>query len=290
MGKILSVCNQKGGVGKTTTAINISTYVANKGKKVLLIDSDPQANATSGMGLDKKQVEKSSYDLLIGKEGIEDLICKGPVENLFIVPSNVSLAGAEIELVEASYREYRLRNALAQEKEKFDYIFIDCPPSLGLLTLNALVASDGIIIPLQCEYYSLEGLSQLMETISLVKRGLNPAMEIVGVILTMADFRTKLTAEVIKEVRAVLKDKVFNTIIPRSIRLGEAPGFGKPIFLYDRESIGAQKYEMLATELIRRCSQLEEINPVSGSQETDQDKENNAQKEDFPVNSQQNLE
>ncbi len=252
MSKVIGICNQKGGVGKTTSAINLSGYLAEKGKQVLLIDSDPQANATSGLGIDKKTQTKNTYEFLVGKIGIAETIIAGPVENLSLVPSNVSLIGAEIELVETPSREYKMRDGLAAIREAYDFIFIDCPPSLGLLTLNCLVAADSVLIPLQCEYYSLEGVSQLLDTISLVQKRLNPKLEIEGIILTMADFRTRLTGEVIKEVREFFKAKVFNAIIPRSIRLSEAPGFGKPIGLYDRLSVGAQKYELLAEELLGR--------------------------------------
>lgn len=252
MGKIIAFCNQKGGVGKTTSAINLSAYVANNNKKVLLIDADPQANSTSGMGFDKKAGHLGVYEVLMGSNSAAETVLKGPMENLFIMPSSVSLAGAEIELVEISKREFKLQEALHAIKNQYDYIFIDCPPSLGLVTLNALVSCDSVIIPLQCEYYALEGLSQLMSTIDLVKKSLNPHMSIEGVILTMADFRTRLTGEVIKEVQDYFKEKVFNTIVPRSIRLSEAPGFGKPILLYDKFSIGALKYEKLAEEFLTR--------------------------------------
>jgi ATPases involved in chromosome partitioning len=262
MGKIIGICNQKGGVGKTTSAINLSAFVAAKGKKVLLIDADPQANATSGIGLEKKSQRLGSYELLMDVAVFEEVILPTPVENLWIIPSSVALAGAEIELVELPQREYRIRMMLAAVKDRFDFIFIDCPPSLGLLTLNALVASDSVLIPLQCEYYALEGLSQLMDTISLVNKALNPGLLIEGVVLTMADFRTRLTGEVIKEVRAFFKNKVFTTIIPRSIRLSEAPGFGKPIMLYDEFCIGSLKYESLAKEFLERQSVAVESAPT----------------------------
>ncbi len=257
MGKIIAFCNQKGGVGKTTSAINLSAYVADSSKKVLLIDADPQANATSGVGLDKKAQRPGVYELLMGPNSVEETIIAGPMDNLFVIPSNVALTGAEIELVGQTQREFRLRRALGAIREQYDFIFIDCPPSLGLLTLNALVAADSVIIPLQCEYYALEGLSQLMSTINLVNKSLNRKLSVEGVILTMADFRTRLTSEVIKEVREYFQDRVFETIVPRSIRLSEAPGFGKPIMLYDKFSIGALKYEKLAQELLNRQKPLE---------------------------------
>ena len=257
MGKIIAFCNQKGGVGKTTSAINISTYVADSSKKVLLIDADPQANATSGVGLDKKAQRPGVYELLMGLCKAEETIVAGPMDNFFVIPANVALTGAEIELVDQSQREYRLAQSLEAIREQFDFIFIDCPPSLGLVTLNALVAADSVIIPLQCEYYALEGLSQLVSTINLVNKSLNPRLEIEGVILTMADFRTRLTSEVIKEDQEYFKGKVFQTIVPRTIRLSEAPGFGKPIMFYDKFSIGALKYEKLASEFLSRQKSLE---------------------------------
>ena len=252
MGKIIAVCNQKGGVGKTTTAINLSTFLADKGKKILLVDMDPQANATSGLGRDKKSITQGTYEFLMGLSGYEEIKLEAQIPGLSLLPSNSSLAGAEVELVSLIAREFKLKEKLAEIKNDFDFIFIDCPPSLGLLTVNALVAAEGVMIPLQCEYYALEGLSQLMETIGLVRRSLNPQLDVEGVVLTMADFRTRLTDEVIKEVRGYFKERVFNSIIPRSIRLSEAPGFGEPILIYDRASTGAQKYEQLAEEFIGR--------------------------------------
>ncbi len=250
MGKIIAICNQKGGVGKTTTAINLSAFLAEKGKKILLVDLDPQANATSGLGHDKKSVERGTYDFLMGLADVAEIKVSTQISGLDLLPSNASLAGAEVELVSLLAREFKLKEKLLELKNSFDFILIDCPPSLGLLTVNALVAAEGVMIPLQCEYYALEGLSQLMETITLVRRALNQQLNIEGVVLTMADFRTRLTDEVIKEVRGYFKEKVFKSIIPRSIRLSEAPGFGQPILLYDRASSGAQKYEDLAEEFI----------------------------------------
>ncbi|MCK4422543.1 MAG: ParA family protein [Candidatus Omnitrophica bacterium] len=250
MTKIISLCNQKGGVGKTTTAINLSGGLALKNKKVLLIDMDPQSNATSGLGVEKKSVEKSVYNILLEHVSVASIVRKTSVENLYLLPSNVQLTGAEVELVNEMGREHRLKNALKQETQKYDYIIIDCPPALNLLTINALSASKSVLIPLQCEYYSLEGISQLMNTIDLVKNNLNPNLEIEGVLLTMADYRTKLCNQVISEVRQYFKDKVYRAVIPRNIRLSEAPGFGQPILLYEPQSIGAKKYNELTLEVL----------------------------------------
>jgi len=250
VGKLISICNQKGGVGKTTTAINLSAYLALLGKRVLLLDLDPQGNATSGVGINKNEVQYSIYSVLLHGHDLQSLIREVEIKNLFVIPSNPDLSGAEVELVEKENREFKLKDVLVPIKEQYDYIYIDCPPSLGLLTINALSASDSVLIPLQCEYYALEGLSQLLKTIDLVKQNLHPAIEIEGLLLTMADFRTKLTQEVIEEARKFFKEKVYNTVIPRSIRLGEAPSHGKPIALYSRESLGASKYEELAKEIL----------------------------------------
>lgn len=250
MGKVISICNQKGGTGKTTSAINLAAYLAFAGKKTLLLDLDPQANATSGIGTNKHNVKKSTYHILLEELEIKDIILNTGVSNLWLGPSNLDLTGAEVELVGALGREYRLKRALSKEKENFDFILVDSPPSLGLLTINALCASNSVLITVQCEYYALEGLAQLTNTIKLVKDNLNPPLYIEGVILTMADFRTNLTKEVIQETRNYFKEKVYKTIIPRSIRLTEAPSFGKPIALYDRDSIGAQKYEELVKEIL----------------------------------------
>ncbi|MCK9603340.1 MAG: AAA family ATPase [Candidatus Omnitrophica bacterium] len=250
MGKIIAICNQKGGTGKTTTAINLAAYLAVLGKKVLLLDLDPQANATSGLGINKHNVQKSTYHVLLEEIEIKETLQSTAINNLWLVPSNLDLTGAEVELVSALGREYRLKRALAKEKNNFDFILVDSPPSLGLLTINALCAADSVLVPVQCEYYALEGLSQLNNTIKLVKDNLNTNLAIEGVLLTMADYRTNLTKEVIQEARDHFHEKVYNTVIPRNIKLTEAPSFGKPIFLYDKESLGAQKYEELSKELL----------------------------------------
>lgn len=250
MGKIIAICNQKGGVGKTTTSINLAANLALAGKKVMLVDLDPQANATSGIGINKHDIKKSTYHVLLEELSVGDILQKTLVDNLILAPSNLDLTGAEVELVGLLGREYRLKRGLQKEKENYDFIIIDSPPSLGLLTINVLCAADSVIIPVQCEYYALEGLTQLHNTVRLVKENLNPSLAIEGVLLTMADFRTNLTKEVIQEARNHFKDKVYNTVIPRNIRLTEAPSFGKPIALYDANSLGAQKYAELSKEIL----------------------------------------
>lgn len=250
MGKIISIANQKGGVGKTTTSVNLSACLAKLGKKVLLIDSDPQGNATSGLGVNKGDVQDCIYNMLIDDVPVENIIQQTDVENLDIVPATISLAGAEIELVSTISREVRMKHAIQDIKDDYDYIIIDCPPSLGLLTLNALTASDSIIIPVQCEYYALEGLSQLLSTIRLVQRHLNESLYIDGVLLTMFDARTNLGIQVIEEVKKYFQDKVYKTIIPRNVRLSEAPSHGKPIIMYDPRSKGAEVYVELAKEVV----------------------------------------
>jgi chromosome partitioning protein len=251
MGKIIVVGNQKGGTGKTTTAVNLSAALADRGKKVVLLDMDPQGNATSGVGINKNEIKSSAYEVLLNKVPAANAIVKTSITNLELIPCNIHLTGAEIELVGVLSRETRLKKALSEIKDSYDYIIMDSPPSLGLLTLNALVAADSILIPIQCEFYALEGVSQLLNTISLVRDGLNPSLQIEGVLLTMADFRTNLTVEVINEIRNYFKEKVYQTIIPRNIRLSEAPSYGKPINLYDSASIGAKKYGELAQEVLR---------------------------------------
>jgi chromosome partitioning protein len=252
LGKTISICNQKGGVGKTTTAINLSAYLATAGKRVLIIDIDPQANATSGVGINKQSIQKSVYSVLIDSTRLEDVVLETTVKNMFLVPADLQLTGAQIELVSALNREQQLNHSIKPIKHNYDFIIIDCPPSLGLLTINALTASETTLIPLQCEYYAMEGLSQLLHTIKLVQDNLNPVLDIEGVVLTMADYRTNLTNEVIQEAREFFKEKVYDTIIPRSIRLSEAPGYGKPVMLYDKNSNGAEAYKSLSNEIIKR--------------------------------------
>lgn len=250
-GKIVALANQKGGVGKSTTAVNLSSAIASLGKRVLLVDVDPQGNATSGLGVEKEEVKYSLYDVLLGRVKAEEAIIRGVYENLDLIPSNIDLAGAEIELVNAVSRETRLKRALEGLVEGYSFIFLDCPPSLGLLTINALTASDGVIIPIQCEYYALEGLGQLLKTIDLVREYLNPQLEIYGVLLTMFDPRTKLAHEVASEVKNYFKEKVYKAIIPRSVRVSEAPSYGKPVIYYAPQSSGAQAYMSLAREFIK---------------------------------------
>lgn len=250
MAKIIALANQKGGVGKTTTAVNLSACLAFLGKKTLLVDNDPQGNSTSGIGIDKGSVEKSIYDVLISEIDIKEVIQDTMLENLHVCPSNIQLAGAEIELVNQIMRESRLKSALSSIREDYDYILVDCPPSLGLLTLNSLTAADTILVPIQCEYYALEGLAQLMNTVKLVRKHLNPSLEVEGVVLTMFDSRTNLSLQVVEDVRRYFNDKVYGTLIPRNVRLSEAPSYGLPIILYDKSSKGAESYLSLASEVI----------------------------------------
>ena len=251
MGKVISVANQKGGVGKTTTTINLSTFLAKKGKKVLLIDADPQGNATSGLGAEK-DVEYSTYDILVGETEIQDTLEKTVIKNLLVCPSNINLAGAEVELVSMMSREQRLKEKIDLIKDKFDYILIDCPPSLGLITLNAFTASDSVLIPVQCEYYALEGLGQLLNTVNLVKKHLNKELQVEGALLTMYDIRTNLSNQVVKEVKKYFGDKVYKTVIPRNVRLSEAPSYGMPITEYDPKSKGAKSYEKFTKEFLKK--------------------------------------
>ncbi|MCH7323471.1 MULTISPECIES: ParA family protein [Solibacillus] len=251
MGRIIAIANQKGGVGKTTTSVNLSACLAYLGKKVLLIDIDPQGNASSGLGVKKGDLESCIYDVLINDEDIKEVIQRTDVENLYIVPTTISLAGAEIELVSTISREVRLKKAVQEIKSNFDFIIIDCPPSLGLLTINALTAADALIIPVQCEYYALEGLSQLLSTVRLVQKHLNKELVIDGVLLTMLDARTNLGLQVIDEVKRYFRDRVYRSIIPRNVRLSEAPSHGKPVILYDAKSRGSEIYLEFAREVIK---------------------------------------
>ena len=250
MGKIISVANQKGGVGKTTTTVNLATILAKKGKKVLLIDTDPQGNATSGLGITKES-ELSVYDLLVGDTELNEVVQETSIKNLKVCPSNISLAGAEVELVSMMSREQRLRTKLDVAKDEYDYILIDCPPSLGLITLNAFTASNSVLIPVQCEYFALEGLGQLLNTVNLVKKHLNKDLEIEGALLTMYDARTNLSNQVVKEVKKYFENKVYKTVIPRNVRLSEAPSYGMPISVYDPKSKGAKAYEKFTKELLK---------------------------------------
>ena len=249
MAKIIAVANQKGGVGKTTTSVNLSTIIAKRGKKVLLIDADPQGNATSGLGIDK-ELEYSLYDVLINEVDIMSTLQDTCVKTLKLCPSNMNLAGAEVELVSLMSREQRLKEKLDLVKDNFDFIFIDCPPSLGLITLNSFTAADSVLIPVQCEYFALEGLGQLINTINLVKKHLNKSLEIEGEVLTMFDLRTNLSNQVVREVKRYFDDKVYKTVIPRNVKLSEAPSYGMPISLYDPKSKGARCYEKLAKEVM----------------------------------------
>ena len=252
MGRIIAIANQKGGVCKSTTAINLSACLAEQNQKVLLIDIDPQGNATSGVGIDKNEAENTLYELLVGESELKDCIIENVYENLSLIPSNVNLAGAEIELVGIEGREFLLKNQIDTIKDDYDFIIMDCPPSLNILTINAMTTADSVLVPIQCEYYALEGLTQLIHTIELVKERLNPNLIIEGVVFTMYDARTNLSLQVVENVKANLNQSIYKTIIPRNVRLAEAPSYGMPINLYDTRSVGAESYRLLAEEVLHR--------------------------------------
>ncbi len=251
MGKIISIFNQKGGVGKTTTAVNLAAALGIAGKKILLVDVDPQGNSTSGFGINKQKALVTSYEVLIGTAKVTDALCKTEYKNVCVMPSKSDLAGAEIELTEMERRESRLKSALLQLREEYDYIFIDCPPSLGLIAINALNASDSVLVPIQCEFFAMEGLSQLMATVRQVKRLYNPTLELEGVLLTMYDGRLNLTQQVVSEIKKYFAKKLYSTVIPRTVRLSEAPSYGMPIQYYDKRSKGAEAYGKLAKEFLK---------------------------------------
>ena len=252
MGRIIAIANQKGGVGKTTTAINLSACLAEVGQKVLTIDLDPQGNTTSGLGIEKNSVENTVYELILGENEIGEVILETSFENLSVIASNVNLAAAEIELIGIQEKEYILKRAVEEVKDNYDFIIIDCPPSLNMLTINAMTTADTVLVPIQCEYYALEGLSQLLHTVNLVKKRLNPNLEMEGVVFTMYDARTNLSLQVVENVKSNLKQTIYKTIIPRNVRLAEAPSHGLPINVYDSRSAGAESYRLLAQEVIHR--------------------------------------
>lgn len=252
MGKIIAIANQKGGVGKTTTSINLSACIAEKGKKVLVIDTDPQGNTTSGFGIDKNDLENTIYELILGECSIKDCIIKDVVENVSVLPSNVNLAAAEIELIGVDKKEYILKNEVDYIREEYDFIIIDCPPSLNMLTINSMTTADSVLVPIQCEYYALEGLAQLTRTVKMVKQSLNPDLSIEGVLLTMYDSRTNLSVQVAEEVQTYFAATVYKTKIPRNVRLSEAPSYGMPILAFDKNSKGAEAYKKLASEVIKK--------------------------------------
>lgn len=252
MNRVIAIANQKGGVGKTTTAINLSACLADLGKKVLALDLDPQGNMTSGLGVDKDSIESSVYDLIIGNAGIEECICENVLDNLDVLPSNIDLSAAEIEMIGIENKEFIIKNEMEKIKDKYDFVIIDCPPALSMLTINAMTTADSVLVPIQCEYYALEGLSQLIHTIELVQERLNSSLQIEGIVFTMYDARTNLSLQVVENVKDNLNQNIYKTIIPRNIRLAEAPSYGMPINIYDPKSAGAESYMQLADEVIHK--------------------------------------